>query len=231
MSRGFSLIELLVVMSIISILAMLLVPAVNMVRAQAAGIKCISIARQYGLAHEGFAADKEGTIPNSIIFHEELAPYLEQVSSFDNPATRRLLECPGWRQSPYRRSLVQAAQQGDATAQWILGSAIGYGAPIWYPDLDPSPSLPNWPNRVNFKDWNPLGAILLARVTFPSYRLLVGDAYGYAIWDTTADSSTNFGDHERHGGKATVLFVDQHVGRLDRLGVIAGIDHPWDHIE
>ena len=231
MSRGFSLIELLVVTSIISILAMLLLPAVNMVRGQAAGITCLAIARQYGLAHEGFAADKNCTIPNSIIFHEELAPYLEQSSSFNTTTTRRPLECPGWRQSPYRRALVQAAQHGDATAQWILGSAIGYGAPVWYPNQGPSPSSPNWPNRVNFKDWNPLGTILLASVTFPSRRPLVADEYGYAIWDTTADSATNFGDHERHGGKATVLFVDQHVGRLDRLGVMAGIDHPWDHLE
>lgn len=216
--------ELLVVVSIIAVLAALLMPAIALVRDQASSVSCMSNLRQYGLAHEGFAADHDGTLPNSKIFHEELAPYLDLQSSFTTSERRRPLECPSWRRSPYYRALVA---NGDGLSLWILGSAIGYGVPTWYPRQAATSDSPNWPNRVNFDIWNPIGPIITASIDHPTRQLLVADAYGYAIWNVINDPTTNFGDHERHGAKANILFADHHVGRLDRFGLNASIDAPW----
>lgn len=224
MKGGFTLMELLVVVSIITLLAALLMPAIALVRDQASAVGCMSNLRQYGLAHEGFAADHDGALPNSKIFHEELAPFLDLQSSFTTSGRRRPLECPAWRRSPYYRTLVA---NGDGLSLWILGSAIGYGAPVWYPRQNEPTGQPNWPDRVNFDVWNPSGPILVASLDHLTRQPLVADAYGYAIWNVITDPTTNFGDHERHGGKANVLFADHHAGRLDRVSLMTSIDAPW----
>ncbi len=57
---GFSLIELLVVISIIAILAALLLPAVNLVRGMAHKTTCANSLRQLGIGFLSYAADNNG---------------------------------------------------------------------------------------------------------------------------------------------------------------------------
>jgi prepilin-type N-terminal cleavage/methylation domain-containing protein/prepilin-type processing-associated H-X9-DG protein len=60
---GFSLIELLVVIGIISILAALLMPAVSKAKGKALDIKCISDLRQIGIALCIYADENQGRLP------------------------------------------------------------------------------------------------------------------------------------------------------------------------
>lgn len=120
--------EILVVVSNIATLVALLVPAIALMRDQAAFVSCMSNLRQYGSANEGFAFEHDGVLPNSKILHEELALYRDLKSRFTT-----------------------------------------------------------WPNRVNFDVWNPLGPIIAASIDNPTRKILVGDAYGIAIWKANND--------------------------------------------
>ena len=60
---AFTLMELLVVISIIAILAAMLLPAINLVRESSKGARCLSNQRQLALAYAAYAADHDGWIP------------------------------------------------------------------------------------------------------------------------------------------------------------------------
>ena len=61
--RAFTLIEMLVVISIIALLVAMLLPALNGARQIAYQAKCASNMRQWGLATANWAADREGRLP------------------------------------------------------------------------------------------------------------------------------------------------------------------------
>jgi prepilin-type N-terminal cleavage/methylation domain-containing protein/prepilin-type processing-associated H-X9-DG protein len=63
---AFTLIELLVVIAIISILAALLLPALNQAKARAKRIYCVNNLRETGLAFQAFSHDHNGQFPMAI---------------------------------------------------------------------------------------------------------------------------------------------------------------------
>lgn len=64
-ARGFTLVELLVVIGLIAILVGLLMPALSKARAQSDELQCAAILRQWGQAFHIYASQYNGIIPHS----------------------------------------------------------------------------------------------------------------------------------------------------------------------
>ncbi|HET6387375.1 MAG TPA: prepilin-type N-terminal cleavage/methylation domain-containing protein [Armatimonadota bacterium] len=122
--QGFTLIEILVVITIISILAAILLPVFSAVRARARSASCISNLRQIGAALSIYQQDYDGfypfainpavrlhpdrwsddpefesIVPNLPEFHDVLYPYTRSRELFRCPSDFGmpvLEQCPGW---------------------------------------------------------------------------------------------------------------------------------------
>ena len=100
--RGFTLVELLVVIAVIGVLIGLLLPAVQAARAAARVTSCINNMRQIGLATHMFADSNHGRFPQNVhagtgkSWVYTLSPYVESVEAIricpDDPKGRDLLK-------------------------------------------------------------------------------------------------------------------------------------------
>lgn len=85
-TNAFTLVELLVVISIIGILMALLLPAIQSARESGRRNSCLNNIRQVGLGVQYFVAAKGQRLPASYIsspkasFHKQLLPYIEETS-------------------------------------------------------------------------------------------------------------------------------------------------------
>ena len=102
---AFTLVELLVVISIIALLVAILLPALNKAREQAKLVSCMSNVRQVGLACITYAADNDGWYPENptqpgygsptywrngggIDLVDKLSPYISDLWVFADPSIR-----------------------------------------------------------------------------------------------------------------------------------------------
>jgi prepilin-type N-terminal cleavage/methylation domain-containing protein/prepilin-type processing-associated H-X9-DG protein len=93
---GFTLVELLVVIGIIAVLAALLLPAINLVRASAQTTNCASNMRQFGLAFGIYLQDNDERWATGM-WHQLLQEYINEsgpIGTLTVPAVYKLCHCP-----------------------------------------------------------------------------------------------------------------------------------------
>ena len=209
-TRGFSLLELLVVVAIIAILAALLLPTLQSARERARRTACLSNLKQIGLALELYGRDSDDYFPNTSFGASAPGTYNGQYRWMDAL-------------DPYLKS-AQIFVCPDASELKYQPRSLNYGGyaynGAYYQKPDPDAATPpcsKWDHGYGVKQ---------SEVEVPASTIWVTDAAGnYEIsWSETALPAINptiprtFGPFgltdmviERHQNFINVLWCDGHA--------------------
>ena len=224
-SKWFTLIELLIVISIIAILAALLLPALNQARERAKTIQCVNNLKQCGIAATEYAHDHKNMIPikvpdpassstrtwldvfNGMIGGKTYLPIsYHQFGTIKKPYIP-VAVCPGV-------PLVAPSDSSGKLAQRC------YGTPVYNYFINAAHPAGNFCYRtadLRGTFW------VLTRMRKPSGTLYLGDSAisrnqdgilaGYQYYEMKVnDKCTNLsGFIPRHNHRANVLCFDMHV--------------------
>lgn len=206
--KGFTLVEMLVVITIIVAIAVFSLIGVSRVRSAARGATCTSNLRQIGAAMLGYAADNAGQLP----------PLEDRTGSGDNlkGIWPQIIANAGY--LPMTNS--KSGQLGTSAGVWSCPDCVttsryhgGYGGAEGTVMQVQKASNPN------------SGSLRLAQIPYAERTWLIGDTSNssqdlktswYAIWANRTKWSGSHVPAPRHGGKVNVCMVDGHVESLTR---------------
>ncbi|QTN32024.1 DUF1559 domain-containing protein [Akkermansiaceae bacterium] len=204
--KGFTLVELLIVIAIIAVLAVLSFLGASKFKSKARGVTCASNLRQIGTAMLAYAADNNGQLP----------PLEDRTGSGDSlkgiwPV---IVSDNGYLEKVTNKN----GQVGTGAGVWACPDCTivqrnynGYGAAEGTVLKVKKGSVPG------------SSSPRIASIPNPSRTWLVGDAANqannlksgwYAIWANPAQWSNSHTPAARHGGKVNVVMVDGHLESL-----------------
>lgn len=199
--RGFTLVELLLVIGIIALLIGLLLPVTNRVRAVARQTVCLSNLRQIGLGVVMHTLANRGYLPRGT--HSASVPsWTEQLVPFGIKQPVRL--CPDDRRESPRSS-------------YLLNDYMARRVP--WTDFDPTTgvTLPGGRAR-DYLRWNDIPRPAVTAYVVES--LQPGD-HAHLAGVTTADDVGQEIEVRRHRDSANYLFLDGHAVRVGGRELLA----------
>ncbi len=235
-SRGFTLIEVMVSITVIAILIGLILPAIAGARSKGRNVACLSTCRQIGVLHATFADQvNQGRYANALQPGDLSCRWtlgstltvtgqtMDQTQQWLGP-----LAVGGW----VERWLEDARYECPAAIRQLSADLIknnpqaGAHYSYWYsPALFTSADLwdPEYPERREVPDrWR--RSVGLHEVSFPSRKVLQfesGDHHGSGRFLGT------FGLGE---GRTNVLCCDGHATTVDPYKCTAALEVPWSRV-
>lgn len=205
---AFTLMELLITVTIIALLVAMVLPAVKLVRSAAGGVKCLSNLRQWSQANHFYAEEWDGfSSPTS--FHgatwfTTLSTVMLSGNASSSFQKKMWRGCPDWGNT--------AAINWAGSNSWWNGYARNPYLRLSIRDsliTYTHDSVPNTLGGNLLPDQNKPVVFHLATITYPSERIWMGDAVG---WDGAGGSSNI--DPDRHRKRPSFVFMDCHASKL-----------------
>jgi prepilin-type N-terminal cleavage/methylation domain-containing protein/prepilin-type processing-associated H-X9-DG protein len=210
LSRGFTLVEVLVVVAIVVVLAGLLLPVFTTARENGRKAQCASNLKQIGLAWQMYADDCDGkAMPSANIVGDNTQLWVGVLDTGEEPSlardtgllhpwlkTDKILYCPSW---PLPKDTASVLAAGDIYS-------YGYNSSVFRSQTDADP------DRITL-----LSAIEkpAEMVVFADTATIVGIKAGKPeLWSTLSIRAPSEGwpqFHGRHNGVGNVLWADGHV--------------------
>lgn len=239
-TRGFTLIEVLVVISIIALLVAVLLPALSKAREASRTLKCAVNLKQIGIAMENYATTNKSYVPGpaaaTFNAHEwfiilgwgEFLGPMVNYSGYNHNVTAptpktikgwRILECPSEPGSPIANGIPYYKWEYGRTS-YAMNQTMAPLATAHFGDHVFNRLRPNWHNGPKW-----VGSSTYPAVRSASSAIIIMDMPGEAsrwtngyyftnIDQTEAGHATNYARNIyafRHNRTANMLFWDGHV--------------------
>jgi len=215
--RGFTLVELLVVVSIIALLISILLPALGAAREVAQKVVCLANQKQIGLAVEMYKGDYEGLVPVRSFADNPPEPahrfWHSRMVAEDYLPLNDVFFCPS---SPVPSLADSQVLEDQTLEEFTTVQAEIYGMRIWTP-ADPDDATDIYKPHKSLKIDNPAAFFVIAdswvnNDSFPDR----GPGPGYTISQAKPSGQTQWGVDLRHNGAANAVFADGHAATEDR---------------
>ncbi len=227
-SNGFTLVELLVVLAVITVLVAVLTPVLWWGRNRARNTACASHLRQLGATTLMYTADWDDILPQApgTPYADSLAntPYLQSyqevrsaarptqstylrgiLTRYDRSLTPPLFQCPN-----------DVGAKGTGPEAWGFKSGSVYDSALTSYMWDPSSVLTE-DDLEGGKAAQRVNGASLSEIRDPAYARLLQD-YG-ALWHTTLSAGQTRGADRLKQGLVNVVFVDGHIAQKTNTAV------------
>ena len=227
----FTLVELLIVITIIAILAGMLLPALNAAREKARSISCVNNLKQIGLAMNSYQGSFQDFFPpaSNKIYSDSRGITGWAIYFFDEKMlTAKSLACPSLNDSVGNTKAQRQINDNEPTQYTGYGyNQLGLGTDAMYNG-----------GKFTNPDRNVVIPTKLAEIKFPSQIYAVMDAHSqdnpwrrggqYVRSDLSGTSLNSSGgksypDARRHQNKINILYTDSHVGIVNIQNPMNGV--------
>lgn len=205
-THAFTLIELLIVISIIAVLMGILIPSLSRARKQARRLVCSSNMRQIGIATQAFLIDSDYSLPPSSCHITNPDDYWLNILS-EYTQEQLLFHCPSEKSKNFVDWNKPLDQQTNRRYSSFAVNAL-LDPICWRYGGDTNPY-----NRIH-RIVKPQSCIWISEAP-DTENFELADHIHPESWDGSLEYAKSFIAWDRHLGQSNYLFVDGHVETLD----------------
>ena len=206
--RGFTLVELLVVVLVLSVLAALLLPALSSAREKARSVQCLANQKQWGAAFRMYADDNDDYLPRRGQGVEPLALITRSDDWFN--ALPPYLALGSFQDL----HLNNQAPKAHSQSVFVCPTAANPGGKYFL----------SYGMNMNLSPWNLPRATKFSEVAQPACVVALADAPG--AYASTYPSAKPYGAVARHSRRINLLFLAGQVETIAGSRIGCGVGDP-----